>query len=165
MKCYVCLAISLHYLNTKVEAHSIYPCLTMFFLFHLVLLKVIICTPWRNPCDRAVSQVIGGEREALIIRLLVKDNSCIYMDRKQSRDVENGFNSGVGSPVHWRVVLGKGCSMNTGLPNLHCTFQTPTKKSSPTCYRQNLSQKAIKIASHKSCDKHSIWKMLLKTLW
>lgn len=49
------------------------------------------------------------------------------MDRKQSRDVKNGFSSGVGSPVHWRLVLGKGCLLNSGLPNLHCTFQTPAK--------------------------------------
>lgn len=30
------------------------------------------------------------------------------------------------------------------------------QNSSSTTYRQNLSQKAIKVASHESCDKHSI---------
>lgn len=50
------------------------------------------------------------------------------MDRKQSRDVKNGFSSGVGSPVHWRLVWGKVVYSTVGFPTCTVHFKLLPKQ-------------------------------------
>lgn len=83
MKCYVCLAMSQHYLNITVEAHSIYPCLTIFLFSsgstdnnHMHSMEKAMS--WSNHSGNLRERVASN-------RLVVKENSHIINTQKRGK--------------------------------------------------------------------------------
>lgn len=148
-ECCVCLAMSQHYLNTTVEAHSIYPCLTI-FLFSSGSTENTHMQSMEKPMSW--SSHSGNLRERVASnRLVVKENSHIKYTKKRDKNPEKlktVSNFVVGSQIHWGLILGKRwVHWDSVILSPHFAhFKTVLEGSSTWFTCKKVSQKALKTA-------------------